>query len=61
MKLVVDDEQAVLAWAREHHPEMVAVVERLSKTALNEHVGRTGEVPDAGVHVEPERERFYVR
>jgi hypothetical protein len=46
---------------RENHPEFIATVERLSKSSLNEHIERTGEVPDAGLHIEPAREKFYVR
>jgi phage host-nuclease inhibitor protein Gam len=60
-RLVVDDDEAVIAWCRAHHPEMVSVVERLSKSALNAHVEKTGELPNSGVHIEPEHERFYVR
>ena len=60
-KLVVDDESAVLDWARKSQPDLIVVTERLSKTALNEHFESTGELPDAGVHVEPARESFYIK
>jgi hypothetical protein len=60
-RLVVDDDAAVIAWAKEHYPELVVTIEKLSKSALNSHVETTGEMPDAGVHIEPEHERFYVR
>lgn len=59
--VVIDDEQAVLDWARKHCPSAIVVSERLSRTAFNEHVAATGEVPDVGVHLEAEREVFYVR
>lgn len=60
-RLVVDDEQAVLAWAREHYPQLIVTIEKVSKSALDEHVEQTGELPDAGVHIQPERDAFYVR
>ena len=60
-KVVVDDEQAVIRWAKTNCPALVTVMEKLSKSALNEHIEKTGELPTAGVHIEPERERFYVR
>ena len=60
-KLIVEDEQAVIAWARTNNADVVSVVERLSKSALNDLVERTGEMPDRGVRVEPEREAFYVK
>jgi hypothetical protein len=60
-KLVMDDEQAVIAWAKQHNPALVTTIEKLSKSALNEHLEKTGEIPDAGAHLEPAREKFYVR
>jgi phage host-nuclease inhibitor protein Gam len=60
-KLVVDDDDLVLAWAREHVPELVTTIEKVSKTALNEHLESTGEIPQRGAHIEPEREHFYVK
>lgn len=60
-KLVVDDEDAVLAWAQQACPEAVSTVLKLSKTAINEHFGCTGEIPGQGAHVEPAGDRFYVR
>jgi len=60
-KIVVDDEAAVIAWAREHHPDLIRVVEHLSKSGLNDHVKQTGELPDVGAHIEGEREDFYMR
>jgi len=60
-KLVVDDDDLVLAWAKEHAPELVTIVEKVSKSALNEHVESTGEMPDRGAHMEPECERFFVK
>lgn len=59
--LVIDDEQAVLTWARATCPSAVAVCERVSKSVFNEYVLKTGEMPPTGAHVEPERERFYIR
>jgi hypothetical protein len=60
-KIVIDDEDAVVTWAKQHAPALVTVVERLSKSALNEHMEKTGELPEKGVHVEPEHEKFYIR
>ena len=59
-KLVIDDEVAVLSWARKSCPAAIATVEHVSKSEVKEHLEQTGEVPD-GAHVEPASERFYVR
>ena len=60
-KLLVDDEAAVVEWARRNKPALITHIERLSKSALNELVEETGEVPDVGVRIEPAREKFYIR
>lgn len=60
-KLVVDDEQVVLAWAKENCAGAVVVVERLSKSALDDFVATTGAFPERGAHIEPQAERFYVK
>lgn len=60
-RLVIDDEDAVRAWARAHHPELLVMTERLSKSAMDELVQRTGEVPESGVHIQPEHDKFYVQ
>jgi hypothetical protein len=60
-KLLVDDETAVIEWARRNQPALITHIERLSKSALNELVEETGEVPDVGVRIEPARENFYIR
>jgi phage host-nuclease inhibitor protein Gam len=59
-RLVVDDAPAVLAWARRHCRKAVVVVEKLSKTVLNEHVQATGELPK-GTHLQPVQDRFYIK
>ena len=59
-KLVVDDESKLLAWAKRHCRAVVRIIERISKTALNEHLTTTGEIP-SGAHVEPPHEKFYVK
>jgi hypothetical protein len=59
-KLVVDDELRLLAWAKRHCRKAVAVIERVSKTALNQHVESSGELPD-GAHLEPAKEKFYIK
>jgi hypothetical protein len=60
-KLVVEDEQAVIAWAKQNKPELVIILESLSKSGLNDHVKQTGEMPERGVRLEPERESFSVK
>jgi hypothetical protein len=59
-KLIVDDEAAVIMWARHNLPAAIKVTETVTKTPLNEHFAQTGEVPD-GMHVEAARERFSIR
>lgn len=59
-KLVIDNDLTVLEWARQHCPQAVHTSERLSRTVLKEHFEATGELPPAGVHVEPEQERFRI-
>jgi phage host-nuclease inhibitor protein Gam len=59
-KLVVDDQSAVIKWAKRCCRSAVVTVERLSKTALKTHLTTTGEVP-AGAHVEPPTKKFFVK
>lgn len=59
-KLVIDDADALLAWAKEHAPQLVQVKEEVSKSKLNEHLAHTGEVPSTGVHLESDTQAFYV-
>jgi hypothetical protein len=61
MKLLVDDEAAVIEWAKRNKPELVSTVECLSKSGLNQHLKDMGEVPDVGVHIEPPQEKFYIK
>lgn len=60
-KLVIDDEQVVILWAKGECPDAVQVSERLLKTPLNSHFEKTGELPPVGVHIEPVREKFSIR
>ena len=60
-KLVIDDENVVLSWARINLPEAVVVTEKLSKSAINENTATTGEIPCDGVHLEPAAERFFIK
>ena len=60
-QVVVDDVQAVISWAKVKQPELVTVIEQLSKSGFTAHVKSTGEMPDSGAHIEPEREKFYVK
>lgn len=59
--LQVDDEQAVMRWARENCDGAIVVVEKLSRTALKQHFEATGEMPSEGAHVEPGGEKFFIR
>jgi hypothetical protein len=60
-KLVVDDEASVIEWAKANLPQAVSIVERLSKSELNQHLEATGEVPGRGAHIEPAREKFFIK
>ncbi|MGC4031355.1 MAG: host-nuclease inhibitor Gam family protein [Tepidisphaeraceae bacterium] len=60
-RLVVDDETRVISWARQNLPSAIVVVEKLSKTTLNEYTEKTGDIPDGGVHVEVAQEKFFIR
>jgi hypothetical protein len=60
-KLVVDDEHAVLRWAKENCPQAVVVVERLAKSVLDEAVEKTGCIPDDGAHIDQGGERFFIK
>lgn len=60
-KLVVDDERIVIAWARTNCEKAIVVMEKLSKSSLDEHFEQTGELPEGGAHVEPAAERFYIK
>lgn len=60
-RVVVDDESLVLNWAKKSLPSAVVVVEKLSKSVLNEHCEKTGELPEDGIHVEPAAEKFFIR
>jgi hypothetical protein len=61
LKLIIDDEPAVIAWALKYFPKAVTRIERLSKSDLNEHLKLTGEIPSTGAHIEPAQEKFYVK
>ena len=58
-RLVIDDEAAAIAWAKNHCPGAVNTVERCGKRHLDEHFEATGELPD-GARLEPSHESFYV-
>jgi hypothetical protein len=60
-KLVIDDDEKVIEWARGNCPEAVQISERLSRGVVKEHFEATGEVPKQGTHFEPEAERFFIR
>ena len=60
-RLVIDNERTVLLWAKLNCPSAIAVVEKLSKSVLDEQMEKTGVVPEEGIHVEPERQKFFIR
>jgi phage host-nuclease inhibitor protein Gam len=60
-RLVIDDETVVLKWAKFHLPSAVVITEKLSKSVVNEHAEKVGEIPDSGVHIEPSSEKFFIR
>ena len=59
-KLVVDDQSAVVKWAKRFCRSALVTVERLSKTELKNHLTTTGEVP-AGARLEAASQKFYVK
>ena len=59
-RLVIDNAEAVVQWAKSNCPDAVIVKESLDKEKLNTLLEETGEVPDAGAHVEAAREKFFV-
>ena len=59
-KLAIQQDDRLLAWAKRYCKAAVVVVERVSKTALNQHFKTTGDLP-AGTRLEPARETFYVK
>ncbi len=59
-KLVVDDQPAVIKWAKRFCRAAVVSVERLSKTQLKNHLMATGEIP-AGTRLEAASQKFYVK
>ena len=61
MKLVIDDEEKVIAWAKKAQPTLIVIQESISKSGLNQYFEDTGEIPPSGVRVEPEAEKFYVK
>ncbi|HEX8342259.1 MAG TPA: host-nuclease inhibitor Gam family protein [Tepidisphaeraceae bacterium] len=60
-RIVVEDEQQVIAWARRNLPSAITVVEKLVKTEINDYATQTGEMPDAGVRLDPGGDRFFIR
>jgi len=60
-KLVIVDPAAVITWAKRNCPDAITRTERISRAAVNSHAAETGEIPNAGVKVEPEQERFFVQ
>lgn len=58
--LTVKDEPALLRWCKANLPAAVAVVERILKSAVREHVQKTGELPD-GADVSGHGERFFIK
>lgn len=60
-KLVIEDVVAVVRWAKTACPEAIILEQRLDKATLNAHLLNSGEIPDHGAHLEPEREQFFIK
>jgi hypothetical protein len=60
-KIIIDDEAAVIEWAKGNVPAAVKVTEHLLKSEIDAHCKQSGELPPRGIHVEPEREQFSIR
>lgn len=60
-KLVIDDEDTVLQWARHNLSDAIHTVEKLSRSVIKTHFESTGEFPAEGAHVEPAAEKFHIR
>lgn len=60
-KLIVDDPEAVLEWAKQVAPNLVTVQESVSKSDLNSHLEQTGEFPARGVHLDEGGDRLVVQ
>jgi len=59
-KLILDDKNAAIEWAKLHCPHAVVTSNRLLRQPLNEHLAQTGELPP-GVRLDPEHSRFYIK
>jgi len=59
--IVIDDENAVIEWAKQNVPAAVKTTQHLLKSEINIHFEKCGELPPKGVHVEPEKEKFSIR
>ncbi len=59
--LQIDDEQAVLVWAKGNLPDAIIITEKLSRSILADHFKATGEIPSTGAHVDKGGERFSIR
>lgn len=60
VRVRVVDEPSVLTWCKRNLPAAVRVVERVSRTAINDHYEATGQMPE-GSALDAEADRFYVR
>jgi hypothetical protein len=59
-KLVVDNQSAVLQWAKRCCRSAVVTVQRLSRSELTRYFAATGELPE-GAHLQPAGEKFYLK
>lgn len=59
-RLLVKDEQGLLAWCASNLPAAVVVERHVLKSVVKDHVGATGEVP-TGAEVVEGGERFYIK
>jgi hypothetical protein len=60
-RLVIDDDLAVMGWARKNLPDAIQTVEKLVRSIVTDNFVNTGEMPDVGVHIEAEKEVFSIK
>ena len=60
LRLAVSDEGGLIAWCKSHLPQAVKTVESVLKTAVMEHVSKTGECPN-GAEVAGGGEAFVIK
>lgn len=60
-KIIIEDENYVLEWARKNCPSLIQTQEHIGKSALNDYIRETGDVPISGIKIEPSYEKFFIK